>query len=178
MKIMRTALRVFDYVIGGFAYIAGALSLLMMLGVSADIVGRYFVNRPISGMIEANQIAIPWVVFLASAYVTKKRGQISMDVIVQSLKPKARNLLNFCTYLVSTCACLGLFWYSLTVTIGFFQDKTMETGNIIINSGFLMMALPVGSLALGIQFSRLTYGYWKGFMEPASISRGKEAATE
>jgi TRAP-type C4-dicarboxylate transport system permease small subunit len=175
---MHIARKTFDYIIDSFAYIAGAFSLLMMLGVSADIVGRYFMNKPISGMIEANQIAIPWVVFLAAAYVLKKKGQISMDVIVQSLRPKARNTLNLCTSLLSAIASLALFWYSLSVTVGLFQDRTLESGNIIINSGFLMMAIPIGSLALAIQFFRITYGHWSLLKAPASALRGKSAVAE
>lgn len=158
---MSVASRFIDYVIDFFAYVGGALCIIMMLAVSVDVIGRYFIRMPILGIVEATQFMMLWVVFSGVAWVLKKKGHIHMDFILQMVKPKVQNWLTLITSLICLITSLVTFWYSLNVVIGLFQDGILESGDFPINSGYLILAVPIGCLLLVIQFSRIVREHWR-----------------
>jgi C4-dicarboxylate transporter DctQ subunit len=160
---MKILAKTFDTIMNGMAWIGGAISIFMMLGISADVVARYFLNSPILGMQEVCSMLILWIVFLGAAWVLKKGGHINMDVILQMLKPKAQECLNLITSSICLVVTLVLFWFSIQVTWDVFTRGTIESGNLTINSGFVMMAIPIGCLPLFIQFGRKAYAHWEKF---------------
>ncbi len=106
---MRMLSKIFDYFIGTLMWIAGILCILVMLGVSADVVGRYFLKSPILGMDDAAQIIILYIVFLGSAWVLKVRGHINMDVVLQLIGLKSQYLVEYDYFLRSGSDLLWAF---------------------------------------------------------------------
>lgn len=146
--------RIFNRVLDGLAFFGGALCILMVLGVSADVVGRYFLKQPIMGMVEANQVMILWIVFLAAAWVLRTRGHINMDIVLLRLSKRGQAWLEIVTSALSAIMSFILSWYSVEVIVDLFRRNTIETGNIAINSGWIILAIPVGCIPLGIEFLR------------------------
>ncbi len=171
---MKTFSKVFDSIINFLAFIGGALCIVMMLGISADVVGRYFLKLPIQGMIEANEIMIVYIIFIGSAWLAKEKGFINMDVVLNMFKSRARAWLNIVTSILSALMSVFLFWYGLKVTLDLFQRGTLEPGQININMGFIILAIPLGCLPLCIQFFRQSYQSWKEL----GALKGEQTRTE
>lgn len=86
-------------------YIAmGLLFILMLMGV-ANVIGRYFFNRPIIGTMERGQVLLALMIFLSWGYTQIVKGHVNLDFFVAILPPRARAAVNF----VSTLAVLALF---------------------------------------------------------------------
>jgi len=51
MKFIRRGRVVYDYVNNALSGAAGAIILLMMLGISTDVLSRFFFNFPITGTV-------------------------------------------------------------------------------------------------------------------------------
>jgi len=176
---MNLSSKIFDYIIDFLAYIGGAICIFMMLGVSADVIGRYFLIKPIPGMVEANEIMIIWIIFLGSPWVLKKGRHITMDAVLLLLRPRAQAMLNMITHIICAAISLGLCWYGVKVMLDLFQRGTMEVGNLTINSGYVILAIPLGCLLLFIQFLRVAYGYRRKFKIPVTGgSQSKGLVTE
>jgi len=141
--------------------IAGGLCLLLMLGISTEVVTRYFFRKPILGMLEASEMAMLYITFLSAAWVLKKEGHVSCDLINNYLGPRVLAILNTLLSMIGAAIALVLFWYGTKVTIGAFQEGTHMPGNMEINTGYQLLIIPVGSLLLFIQFLRRAYGFWK-----------------
>jgi TRAP-type C4-dicarboxylate transport system permease small subunit len=152
---------VIDRILTAFMVIAGVLCILMMLGISTEVVTRYFFKMPILGMLEASEMAMLYMTFLSAAWVLKKEGHVNMDLINSYLKPRALGILNTFLSMIGASIALVLLWYSAKVTIGAFLDGTDLPGNMEINKGYQLMIIPLGSLLLFIQFLRRAYGFWK-----------------
>ena len=152
---------VFEHMMTAFTVIAGVLCILMMLGISTEVVTRYFFKMPILGMLEASEMTMLYVTFLAAAWVLKKEGHVSMDLINSYLSPRTLGILNVFLSLIGASIALVLLWYGAKVTIGAFQEGTHMPGNMEINTGYQLLIIPVGSLLLFIQFLRRAYGFWK-----------------
>jgi TRAP-type C4-dicarboxylate transport system permease small subunit len=152
---------VIDRILTTLTVIAGVLCILLMLGISTEVVTRYFLNTPILGMLEASEMAMLYIAFLSAAWVLKQEGHVNMDLINSYLRPRALGILNTFLSIIGAAIALVLLWYGTKVTIGVFQEGTNMPGNMDINMGYQIVIIPLGSLLLFIQFLRRAYGFWK-----------------
>jgi len=106
--VRRTARTVYKWTFR-VSYLLAVLSavaiLLMMLAISADVIGRYAFDHPIMGAFEFALLLMVLVVFLGLAY-TQLRGQhISVDVVYMRLPHRFRlpvDILNLIVLLFIT----------------------------------------------------------------------------
>ena len=167
-----------DSIINGFAFFAGALSILMMVGVSADVVGRYFLNKPIIGMVEVNQLMVLWIVFLGAAWLTRIDGHINMDIMLLLVGRRARIVINVFISLICAAASLVLFWYSILTMVSLFQSGTLEPGYLAVNVGYILIPIPLGCLPMAIAFLRKAYRLALELRVPSNATQRPEFTTE
>ncbi len=161
-KRISPVMKVFNRIVDSMETISCFLIMLMMLAVSADVVGRYFLNRPIRGVIEISEYEILWIAFLGAAWVLKKEGHVSMDFITYRLKTRTRKILSIITSVFGAIISLIVCWYGFAVFFKDFRAGTYEVGNIKIMSAWVEVIIPIGCLFLGIQFLVRAYEYWAG----------------
>lgn len=69
--------------------IAAALLLAaMVLLTTADVIGRYFLNRPLPGAFELTELAMGAMVFFSLPLVTLRRQQVTVDLLEHAV-PRA-----------------------------------------------------------------------------------------
>lgn len=91
---METLERWIDRAILIMLVVAGAGLVAMMVHVTADVLMRYFFNYPIRDTIEtASYYYMILVVFLPLAFVERKSEHIEVELFVQFLGIRLRNLL-------------------------------------------------------------------------------------
>lgn len=76
------------------AWICGTVLLAMMFLTFADVIGRYFLSRPVTGAFEATEIMLAITVFSAIPAVTQRGGHIKLDFLDPILSERARELLD------------------------------------------------------------------------------------
>lgn len=151
---------ILDRTIGAFAALAGIVILLMMLSVTAEVVMRYFLNRPIVWVLEVNEYAILYTAFLGSAWVLSKEGHVIVEVVVDQLKPRAQAMTGIITSILGAIACAVLVWYSTQATWDHWVRGVWNPASILeIPTAFVLVIVPIGGLLLFIQFLRRTSGY-------------------
>jgi TRAP-type C4-dicarboxylate transport system permease small subunit len=85
--------------------------ILMMLIVTADVVAKYFFNRPIENTLEIVEIYfMPMVVVLPFAYVTRRDGQLIVELFTRSLPPRANAGLDAAVGVVTLLFMTVLTW--------------------------------------------------------------------
>lgn len=84
---------------------ASAILAVMMFLLAADVIGRYFFNRPVLGSIEITEFMMATMVFLGLAYTQMHKGHINVDVLIGRLSPRAQAVLSS----ITTFATLGVF---------------------------------------------------------------------
>jgi C4-dicarboxylate transporter DctQ subunit len=161
MKIVKLIMASFDRIMNALAFVAGILANLLMLGISAEVITRYVFRTPLLGMVEASEIIMLYIAFLGAAWLLRSDGHVCMDVIINRLKPRPKGLLNSVTSVIGAAIAFVLFWYGTGVTYNLFLKGTMESGNLEIQKGYVMLIIPLGSLLLFIQFLRRAYLFWK-----------------
>ena len=160
MQLWNKVAAFLDRTISIFAILAGAVIIFMMLSVSAEVVMRYFLNRPIVWMVEVNEYALLWATFLGTAWVLKKEQHIIVEVLVERLRPKARAMLGFITSIVGAIICAVLVWYSAQTTCDHWVRGVWNPASLLETpTAYVLAIIPIAGFLLVFQFLRRTSGY-------------------
>lgn len=146
---------IFDSIINYLAILAGIITVLMMFLVSADVISRKLLNRPITGSVEVSEIGLLAITFLAAAWLLREEGHVNIDLVLNMLSPRNQALINAITSFVGIIICLALTWYSVMVAVEHFQEGIFSVYSMLelpTYPRFVIMA--AGSLLLIVQFTR------------------------
>jgi TRAP-type C4-dicarboxylate transport system permease small subunit len=132
--------------------IASIFVFLPMVYGFINVIGRYFFNRPVGGVIEFTGEAMVYIIFLGAAYVQIRKGHIRIDFLTGGrLNERGKGVLD-----ILSCSA-GILFFGLTVwfTIGpaVHSLKTAEAtyGSIFFPIYPQRIAVTVGSFLLAFQ---------------------------
>ena len=128
---------------------AGAMLALSVAINFANIVGRYFLSTSIPWAEETMLFLMIGAVFLAAGPVGWLGRHIRMDVVVSLLPPRARQVFEIFSDLVTiaTCVMLAIFaWPVMTMLQELDQRSDMANIPLVIPQA----ALPVGLLLMAL----------------------------
>jgi TRAP-type C4-dicarboxylate transport system permease small subunit len=101
------------------------LLALMLLG-TADVLGRYLFNKPITGAVEMGQVMLAAMVFFAWGYTQVAKGHVNVELFTSRLRPRALATANFFAYFA------GLVLFSLIVWHGALVAKVYWEGGRLV----------------------------------------------
>ncbi len=159
MKLQRKAASIFDRALGVPAALSGALIISIMLLVALGVIMRHFFHRPIVWVNEITEICLVFILYLSTAWVLKKEGHVVMDLLVNKLGAKSRDLTNVITSILAAIICLIITAYGIRVGWDYFQIDFTYAGSFLIPAFLLEAVVPLGTFLLFIQFLRRAYGY-------------------
>lgn len=139
------------------AIVAAAALGLMMLHVTADVVGKYVFNHPIPGTAEvvASYYMVA-AVFLPLAWVEIREGSILVEILFDLLPAMGRRVATFVATALSAVFYGGLAWLSWAPAVKAWQIGEVVEGTwrvVIWPTKFL---LPLGlALACVVMLLRL-----------------------
>lgn len=121
-----------------------SLALLAMLALTvADVLGRYVVSRPVPGAVELIQYAMVLVVFAGLPVVTLRRQHISVGVVDNAFRGRARVAQRAAVALVSAFVLAAQAWVLFRNARGMFefQDVLGALRLPVYPAGYFMAAL-------------------------------------
>jgi TRAP-type C4-dicarboxylate transport system permease small subunit len=93
---------------------AGTVVLgMMVLLTVADVLLRFFLNRPIRGSFEITEFMMVIVVFSAMAYTAILRGHIVIQILASRLPKRPRAILDSIADLISIGFCCLIIWQGI-----------------------------------------------------------------
>ena len=90
--------------------ISAVLLFAMMLLVTLDVAGRYLLNAPIAGSFEVTQFLLALLIFAALPVVTRDDTHISVSLVENLLKGRARFVQRLFVLLVDAVALGVIAW--------------------------------------------------------------------
>jgi len=93
---------------------SGGLIVLavMVFFTASDVTLRYLFNRPILGSWELTELMLALLVFSTIAYTAVKKGHINVELVTSRLPPRAREIIESITLLLSTVLFALMAWQS------------------------------------------------------------------
>ncbi len=150
---------IFDRILAIGAISAGVSLVFVMLSIALDVTLRYSLNRPILWTVEISQYIMVWITFMATAWLLKREGHVSMDQVINRLNPKTQALLNTITSTFGAIACLIVAWYGTQVTWGYFRGGDYYFTLLEAPKWPMTAIVVIGSFLLFIQFLRRSNWY-------------------
>lgn len=144
----------FDVIIEFLTYIAGIIIVAVTFSVSGSAVVRYLGFRPPIWTFQFTEYALLWFTFLAAAWLLREGGHISIDTVISRLPTKTRRYVEIINDLLGFIVSVIIFWFGTLHTIDLFQRGIMEVKGITVPKSPLFLIIPLGGLALSIQFAR------------------------
>ncbi len=163
MKLSTRLPSIFDRFVDSLVVLAIVLMAFAWLAICYDVFVRFFFNRSIIWLIEVIEYILLSVCFLGAAWLLRREGHITVDVVVNRLNPRAQALLNIVTSILGIITFLIITWYGMEVVWGHFQTGLRLETTLGPPKYAVMAVIPLGSFLLIIQLIRRTYGYLRGW---------------
>lgn len=90
--------------------IAGGVIVLTVALTFADVFGRYALNNPISGAMDATELMLVCMVFWGGAYTVLARGHVRVDVVVSRFSRHTQAILSSATTFISLVIGVLISW--------------------------------------------------------------------
>ena len=151
----------FNKVNNGLVYFNGALIISIMVFVTLDIILRNLFNFPIKYLDEFSGYSIVYMCFLGAAWVLKREGHVSVDIVIDHLSPRSRTVQKIVVSALLAVMCLVLTYFGAGATYDVYaRGKYLDIGiNVPVYP--ILVVMPLGYFLLFIQFLRRIYGVWK-----------------
>jgi len=163
MKLITKAANIFDRLNNCLALMAIVLLVFLMLSITYNVATRYFLGLVTKGLFETWEYTLLYIPFLGAAWLLKRDGHVSVDIVIDYLQPRARAILKTITSGLGAVVCLVLAWFGTQVTWQSFQAGYQIRGELYTPEFVILMIIPIGSFLLFIQFLRKTYRYLAGW---------------
>ena len=157
--------RVFDSAIGIMARLSDVILMFLMLSVCADVILRYFFNRPQAWIVEISEYLLLYITFLGAAWVLKNEGHVIIDILVARVTPRPSAALGIISSVIGTFVCLVVFWFGTVETLDIFKRGVPNPSVLEFPKAPLVAIIPFGSFFFMIQFIRRTFGFMRSFRD-------------
>ena len=94
------------------AIICGTTLTLCVVLVNVNVVFRYFLNNPIKWTDEVVTSLFVWTVFMGSAYAHRRHAHLGVDIVVNLVKGRSRQVIEFIVALLEIAILLLLTYIS------------------------------------------------------------------
>jgi TRAP-type C4-dicarboxylate transport system permease small subunit len=151
-KKLITAGIYYSFAMKALIWAASLLIFILMLYVTADVVGRYLLNNPLPATFELGSMLLVPIAFWAFAYVQARKSHMRLELLSQLGSARLQAILDVFTYVI------GVFLFTLIVWHGFgwayesWQSKDYTGGVFKIPYYPSKFALVLGAFFLWLQF--------------------------
>ena len=128
-------------------YVSAGLLFVMLLLSTADVLGRYFFNRPLSGSQEISEILLPGVVLLGWAYAQRQKVHVSVDILFNRFRPRFKAIVAFLTTCLALAIAILVIWQGMLLSISYFNMGRLIR-NINVPIFIPRLLVPLGGLSL------------------------------
>jgi len=124
-----------------------ALFGMMMLG-TADVVGRYFLNRPITGSFEMFEILLPVLILFSLADTQSMDEHLTAGVIdFFRFKPETRTKIRFGVQVLVFCLFLLIIWRGVEGSMLTLRSHR-RISNVELPLWIPQLVVPLGALVM------------------------------
>jgi C4-dicarboxylate transporter DctQ subunit len=147
-------IRFFDFLLNGFAFLAGILILFVVLVVSYACFMRYLhLNSPV-WVLQFTEYALLWITFFGAGWLLREGGHIRVDTVISQLGKKSSQVVDLVDDVLGLGVSVVLFWIGYVNTIDLYQRQIMDFNAVIVPKYYIFWVIPFGGAMLVIQFLR------------------------
>ena len=140
-------------VINGAALISAILVLVLMILVTADIIGRYVFSKPVPMTYEIGSFLMVFIVFLGIGYTQRMKAHIRVEFFTLRLPPRIKAGLDLLALTLGFILYVAIFYQGMKWSYTSFQVGDYVAGLVNLPRWPSQFAIPLGALLLSLQFA-------------------------
>lgn len=178
-ELLRRSGLVFDRTIDFLFYLGCSLVIFAWLSIVTGVLMRYILNKPLAWSIEVSEYILMYITFLGAAWVLKKEGHVSLDIVLNMSSARTQAALNTITSVLGAIICLIVSYYGTVLTWERFQLGAVMAGKTLeISQIPLLAVLPAGFFLFAVQFLRRAYGHFNIWRTRGELAAEREIRPE
>jgi TRAP-type C4-dicarboxylate transport system permease small subunit len=154
MTEMRRWSALFDGMLNTLAAIAGVFIVLMTLIECYEVIARYFLRRPPIWGVEFCEYMLFLVGFLGTAWALREKSHISVSILRERMKPRARACCDLFACSLGILISLLIIWYSLKTSWQCYVTDVKVVKTLSQPKWIFLSFISLGYLLLLIEFAR------------------------
>lgn len=158
---MRALGRIFDVILNTLAVIAGIILVSMMLLTVTKVGMRVLMNHGILGIDQISGIMMVYMTFLGAAWVLRKDGHVTVDLIVSIVPPRVRKVMNVTASLIGAVTCFAVTWFGTNAVMLSLSRRVLVAAELEIPRAVNLVVIPLGCFLLGIEFLRRAVRFYR-----------------
>lgn len=156
----------FDRVLNIKASIAMALIMFQVLGITYDVVCRYFFDRPMHGIVSLTEWSLVYITFLGFAWLQREDGHVKMDILTNVLNPKMKIIFNILGNMAGIIVSIIFIYFGFVVVRNQWAIGLVDYFKInYVPVALITVIIPIGSIFLITQLLREIYYYYMQIKE-------------
>lgn len=156
------------FVVPPLRYLAAAILMFLMLFTAADVIGRYFFNKPVWGGFELTEVALAVLIFAGLPLTTLRNGHIMVDLF-NSVMPKFLMRIQHVITNLMAAGCTAFLAYRLFLRGNTLLDAGETTLQIGIKLAYVSYAMAFLMAVTAVAFVLLALS------EPKAAAEGSAA---
>ena len=132
--------------------ISALFILVLMLLITADVVGRYALNSPLPGALEVSESLMVFVVFLAFAWAQRHGKNIRVEMAISRFPPWARSLVDILAIVLGLVVFSLIAWETWRSGLSSWRVREYMTGAVKFPLYPSKLVVPLGSALLCAQY--------------------------
>ncbi len=144
----------FDFILEFLAFLAGIIIFAIAVIVTCTAVWRYAGFRPPAWTFQFTEYALLWFTFLGAAWLLREGGHIRIDTLISRLSQNRLRKVEIIDDILGFIVSAIIFWFGTLHSIDLYQRGIMEVKGTTVAKFPLFVIIPLGGLALSIQFGR------------------------
>ncbi len=161
---------VFDRLVGVLAFIGGFFIFVMMGIECFEIVSRYFFHRPTIWSVEFCEYMLFLLAFLGTAWVLRNRAHITVNILVERMRPGVRVYFNLFSSFIGVLVSLVILWFSVKTAVDNYVTGVKVVKTYALPKWVFLSFISLGYLLMLVEFWRQFWGYLRGLI--GGISKG------
>jgi TRAP-type C4-dicarboxylate transport system permease small subunit len=125
-----------------FAFLGGMVFLGLSILTMTHVIGRYFFNVPVPGMVEIVSVGQIAAIALGAAYIQGRKGHISVDILVNKFSKKKQAATEIFSHLIMAAFCAMASWQTFIYAgINLAKGRYLGTINISVAPYYYILAV-------------------------------------
>jgi C4-dicarboxylate transporter DctQ subunit len=161
--------KTFDRALTVLLWISACCLILVVVSVMLEVFMRYFLNRPQKWVVEFSEYSLLYITFLSCAYILKKEGHITVDIVISHFSPKKKRFLSVLQYVVSAVISFVFLYIGAKTTLDHYVRGIYNPTVLQIPMAYVLMVIPIGGFFIFVQS---LIGLYLSFVKLMGTERG------
>jgi TRAP-type C4-dicarboxylate transport system permease small subunit len=128
------------------AIFSAIVTVLLMILVDANVLGRYTLNLPVPGAVEVSILLLAMLLITAQPWVQTKNVHLRLDFIIEHVPVEIARIIQLAVFIVSLIFCVAWAWGSTDYTIRSWGDAFF--GLIAIPFWPALLVIPISIIVI------------------------------